>query len=829
MYEGFIEVIEMGELTGASAVATLINEDQPNPNCSILEQAWTQFSDNSYWIDNPDYELLPPTGGLMGKVELINVSRGTAISESATALNNFSEQILHYIPGSNFPNLANSTNKATIINSNGEAIRTEWATGYEAVSAVLMKTEIFNEYVLNPTIGAQTDWIMSLPTRHFHTSNLEPIAPFNQAGTQSTNCEAIELAGLYDREEQAQNPYDEIIVGTPPPLYAIKQPHLCYSVNILELTDYEVAYTSDVGIFSSNYPVIDYRLGSIIGFQLDTEKGVGYGSYFSEGWAKLDLTTDNHNLTSINDNVAIHGLPVIGFATQQYTNSSFDNGVLANYAGNFEHKSKTEITSVSSPNDLNSLEGMKLSNNNQGQVLIYPYYTVRNGLNTLISIGNPTEEVKAIKVRFREGNNSRTVFSFNLYLSAFDVWTAALVPTVSTIDPHIGEDNVKLLSIDNSCTVPSSLHAMEFKSTFFSNEWSDGLGENLSRTTEGFIEVIEMGSLQGTDAVVATHDSNGVPNACERLVENWQNNNQWQTDPTTNLSFNPDSYIYGSLSLINVLNGTNFSYDATAINLISNEIEHTAPDSELPNLASGNLTTTLIDTADGTFQTTWNSPVDAVSALFMKSEVVNDFSIEENIGAQSAWVNIYPTKQFYVDPLYSGSQEPIQPFSSILSSDSRACEAFYAKAFDRNQQVNSNNIFIYPDPPPPDLVYNSQNCWPVSVTNINSNPTNQSLFGSSLDVEYGLLDIYTPLNWLESSSGFVEKHFFDVGINQTKLTGIGPNGETHELYGKPVLGFMAQKYINGTLLDQNNNNVLANYAVINKNKFKRKIVVTNIN
>ena len=37
-----------------------------------------------------------------------------------------------------------------------------------------------------------------------------------------------------------------------------------------------------------------------------------------------------------------------------------------------------------------------------------------------------TDQVKAIKVRFREAQNSAEVLDFNLYLSPFDVWTAKI-------------------------------------------------------------------------------------------------------------------------------------------------------------------------------------------------------------------------------------------------------------------------------------------------------------------------------------------------------------------------------------------------------------------
>jgi hypothetical protein len=51
-----------------------------------------------------------------------------------------------------------------------------------------------------------------------------------------------------------------------------------------------------------------------------------------------------------------------------------------------------------------------------GQVLLYPYYTVRssgsgNALNTLITVGNATDRVKAVRVRFREGIRQSTTTS----------------------------------------------------------------------------------------------------------------------------------------------------------------------------------------------------------------------------------------------------------------------------------------------------------------------------------------------------------------------------------------------------------------------------------
>ena len=93
-----------------------------------------------------------------------------------------------------------------------------------------------------------------------------------------------------------------------------------------------------------------------------------------------------------------------------------------------------------------------------GQALIYPYYTVRTvptGLvgsdaayNSLLSVVNSTASAKAVKVRFLEGKNSREVLDFNLYLSAKDVWTAAIIPTT---------DGAGIFTADKSCTMPDGV------------------------------------------------------------------------------------------------------------------------------------------------------------------------------------------------------------------------------------------------------------------------------------------------------------------------------------------------------------------------------------
>ena len=85
-----------------------------------------------------------------------------------------------------------------------------------------------------------------------------------------------------------------------------------------------------------------------------------------------------------------------------------------------------------------------------GQLLIYPYYTVRNGNGnvTAMSIINTTSLTKAVKARFLEGKNGREVLDPNLFLSPADVWAGVVLPT---------SDGAKLETGDNFCVTPSDL------------------------------------------------------------------------------------------------------------------------------------------------------------------------------------------------------------------------------------------------------------------------------------------------------------------------------------------------------------------------------------
>ncbi len=478
-----------------------------------------------------------------------------------------------------------------------------------------------------------------------------------------------------------------------------------------------------------------------------------------------------------------------------------------------------------------SAQAVNLNPDGLGEVLIYPYYTVRGGNDTLLSVVNTTDQAKAVKVRFLESRNTREVLDFNLYMSPFDVWVAAITDDAGT---------PTLIVPDSSCTVPYFFGDLGGRQAFlnfaYSGDRADGGPEDIDRAMEGHFEMIEMGTLLDVDrgsATAATHVAEVVdgsptgefiPDDCAQLVDAWSViggvNGYWLDDDSLDITA-PSGGMFGGAAIVNVGEGTLFSYDARAVNGFSSVELHTEPGDELPSLASGDQTNAFIFLDDGSLVTAaYGFGVEAVSAVFMHDQVMNEYNTQASLNAQTEWVVTFPTRRFYVDPEFDfdGPGLPNPPFTQELDSVGEACENFILEFWDREEQsltpdVPSSGPIVSPRPPVivPDVIL-FELCFETNVIRFgeaSEDPQPTEILGSTTAVTFDLPDGF--------ENGWAR---LNMASYDSDLDGVfdAIRSDTFGLVGLPVTGFRVEQFVNGTL---GGGSVLANYGGIFDHKGTR--------
>ena len=472
-----------------------------------------------------------------------------------------------------------------------------------------------------------------------------------------------------------------------------------------------------------------------------------------------------------------------------------------------------------------------LSNNGIGQALVYPYYTVNGHQQTLLSVVNTSNAAKAVKVRFREGYNGRSVMEFDLFLSPFDVWTATVFAIDDAGVPSIYGSGAGILTRDRSCvspafgddqtTLPDGTPYARFRNFAYLVP-DDGGPYTIDRTREGHFEVIAMADLSGALAAAVTHGSTGSPTNCAavgNLVAG-----QAGINP-------PSSGLFGSAGIIDVQRGVYFGYDAdalerfTATALYSDTAQAGYPDLGAVNDGAGALAsqaTALVVMPDGGRLSTYpgadprSRRIDAVSAVFAAENVYNEYQTSAALAANTDWVFTFPTKAYYVDEqLIGGPAVAIPPFVRIYDgSFGASCVTLERRLYDREEKVANDNPSFggVPPPatPPPKL------CHETSVLSFLNVPT------GTFPTSSGVL-----------GSNLVTNSRPSVGAAGWMRLGFDPTVEPHALLassngnvfrGLPVTGFAAISITNNQATTINGVSTLANYSSTTKHRPTSKCV-----
>ena len=509
-----------------------------------------------------------------------------------------------------------------------------------------------------------------------------------------------------------------------------------------------------------------------------------------------------------------------------------------------------------------------------GQVLLYPYYSARGGNSTLVSIVNTTERGKAVKIRFIEALNSREVLDFNIYRSPYDVWTGAIVETE--------EGGGKLVTTDTTCTVPYIFGDFGGEQEFLDFEFvdiegtdgqmADGGPTGKERTASGYIEVIEMATMlpQPDEAPeagdenfgqiipwAAKHVEGGEPRNCQLLVDAWTNfgdgdNLPWiegNTDFGFDTELGASGGLFGSASIVNVERGTNFTYNATAVDgfFAVGTTEHTRPDSLLPSLASGDVNTSFVFD-NGVLETqTWDVPLFALNATLTLDRLMNEYLTDPELNARTEWVLTFPTKRFHTDAATQADvtpENPIPPFTRTwhLNEDDElvyACEDLSFRFWDREEAPYPTEAptpgdrppIVSPAPPTPvapDPEVNLfQLCAEANVIRFGSGddlPEFSELLGEPLrdgsSLGYTNFDLPFADGWVNFDLTTVDPDS-PIAEDTPRRTSL-PSQEGDVVEGLPVIGFAVTGYSNGALAS----GVLANYGGTFTHRGSRSIIAS---
>jgi hypothetical protein len=338
--EGYVEIIEMASFPTFTCTSIQVTHVGGVPfDCANLSDAGATSDQRS------------ATGGLFGGMTLINVSAGTDYTEDAVALQHFNKLNGFYQPaGSVSPQLTDAFPQISTVfaaepsnlfrfgTSDLGVYISRWPTptyfAADTVSAVLMHDAVMNEFVLDPGTKSGTDWVVTFPTKRFYVRAGTGSAPklfqrnFNKTAGA---CDDITL-NIYDREERTTS--SPVTFSPPPPTQTTS---LCWEANVVTFNNSNVLGSKNTQNINTTFQSGWLRLGFTtststsyhkLGNQTNTSHILA-PSFFSTGLTKTYL-----------------GLPVVGFAVQSFTNGTLIIGggnVLANYGGNFVHKTTTTI------------------------------------------------------------------------------------------------------------------------------------------------------------------------------------------------------------------------------------------------------------------------------------------------------------------------------------------------------------------------------------------------------------------------------------------------------------------------------------------------------
>ncbi|MEO7756499.1 MAG: hypothetical protein ABIS07_07955, partial [Dokdonella sp.] len=177
--EGHFEIIALADIVTGSALETAITHVQTGEPGDGVPASANGIAGNCPGVGaltDPDNQLATPTSGLFGSAAIVNVGEGTFFAYNADALTGFTDHllispiapVLLSLDSANSLEATHGRARAYVSTDKGKQFPVDYERGQDAVSAVLMADALYNEYLVSAGLGANTDWVVTFPTKRFY-------------------------------------------------------------------------------------------------------------------------------------------------------------------------------------------------------------------------------------------------------------------------------------------------------------------------------------------------------------------------------------------------------------------------------------------------------------------------------------------------------------------------------------------------------------------------------------------------------------------------------------------------------------------------------------
>jgi hypothetical protein len=350
---GHMEVIEMASIPQSSVTGRSLRPNADGTiNCDIVRQS--SNLDGTYGnaaVGTTAAQLINPEGDIGGTSSIVNVAKGTLLNYTPTALDDFRREAFYSHAGAEEPNLSNAGARSTIMRSNGPLSLT-WGDQkvganetigqrIDAVSSVLMASNLSNDYSLEQSLSASTEWVVTMPTKRFYvdprlTGSPSRVPPFRRGNfigpPDFMNCTPT-YSEAYDRNgEPFSAPVNRIEFGVPDVNQRLTE-NLCGSAATVGFVKLRPGNRD-----GSAQEVVgpSAMLGGMFGlWKQSAEAGFVLLSVMS---VRDTTILAPNSMRRSSNGISFLGLPVIGFGAIRFENRNTAPGIQAFFDGAFNHR-----------------------------------------------------------------------------------------------------------------------------------------------------------------------------------------------------------------------------------------------------------------------------------------------------------------------------------------------------------------------------------------------------------------------------------------------------------------------------------------------------------